>query len=157
VIAKILAGIDGSVRAHAVLAAAVEMAERFGSDLYLLRAVTIPPEYPAAGAGTAADPLPAHLVKTALSELTRLASQASCLNARLAPPLVRIGESWRVVLDVSDELDVDLIVVGSHGYGGLDRILGTTAGRVANLATRSVLVVHERDRALPSATSLPYR
>jgi nucleotide-binding universal stress UspA family protein len=45
---------------------------------------------------------------------------------------------------VSDELDVDLIVLGSHGYYGMDRILGTTAANVANLAHRGVLVVRER-------------
>jgi nucleotide-binding universal stress UspA family protein len=40
-----------------------------------------------------------------------------------------------------------LIVIGAHGYGIVDRILGTTAGRVVNHADRSVLVV----RATPTA------
>ena len=35
----------------------------------------------------------------------------------------------------------DLIVVGSHGYSGIDHLLGTTAARVVNHADRSVLVV----------------
>ena len=35
----------------------------------------------------------------------------------------------------------DLVVIGSHGYGGLDRLLGTTAAKVANRAPCSVLVV----------------
>ncbi len=39
---------------------------------------------------------------------------------------------------------MDLIVLGSHGYGGIDRLLGTTAAHVANRAERNVLVVHER-------------
>lgn len=33
------------------------------------------------------------------------------------------------------------VVIGAHGYGGLDRVLGTTASRVVNHADRSVLVV----------------
>jgi nucleotide-binding universal stress UspA family protein len=37
--------------------------------------------------------------------------------------------------------DVDLIMVGSHGYSGVDRLLGTTAAKVVNHADRSVLVV----------------
>jgi len=32
-------------------------------------------------------------------------------------------------------------VIGSHGYGGLDRLLGTTAARVVNHADRNVLIV----------------
>ena len=42
-------------------------------------------------------------------------------------------------------MKADLIVLGSHGYHGLDRLLGTTAGKVVNLARRNVLVVHGRD------------
>ena len=34
-----------------------------------------------------------------------------------------------------------VIVIGSHGYGGLERLLGTTAARVVNHADRAVLVV----------------
>lgn len=52
---------------------------------------------------------------------------------------------WRVILATADDLDVDLIVLGSHGYHGMDRILGTTAGRVANQARCDVLVIHQRE------------
>lgn len=37
--------------------------------------------------------------------------------------------------------DVDLIVIGLHGYGTLDRILGTTAAKVTNHTDRNVLVI----------------
>jgi nucleotide-binding universal stress UspA family protein len=56
--------------------------------------------------------------------------------------VIRFGVPWRKILDAADELDVDLIVMGSHGYGGFDRLLGTTAAQVANRARRNVLVVH---------------
>ena len=35
----------------------------------------------------------------------------------------------------------DLIVIGAHGYGRLDRLLGTTASKVVNHADRDILVV----------------
>jgi nucleotide-binding universal stress UspA family protein len=35
-------------------------------------------------------------------------------------------------------------VIGCHGYSGLDRVIGTTAGKVVNHADRSVFVVRER-------------
>ena len=38
----------------------------------------------------------------------------------------------------------DLIVIGSHGYGAIDRVLGTTAAKVVNHADRTVLVVREK-------------
>ncbi|HVU00723.1 MAG TPA: universal stress protein [Polyangiaceae bacterium] len=36
--------------------------------------------------------------------------------------------------------------MGSHGYGTLDRVLGTTAAKVVNHAARSVLVVRDAAR-----------
>ena len=36
-----------------------------------------------------------------------------------------------------------MIVLCSHGYGGIDRLIGTTASKVVNLADRSVLVVRD--------------
>jgi nucleotide-binding universal stress UspA family protein len=45
---------------------------------------------------------------------------------------------------------VDLIVIGSHGYDALDRLLGTTAAKVVNHADRSVLVVRAAERILDS-------
>ena len=33
-----------------------------------------------------------------------------------------------------------LVIIGSHGYGGIDHLLGTTAARIVNHADRPVLV-----------------
>jgi universal stress protein F len=90
--------------------------------------------------------LPEHLAREATGDLVRIAARAPHLV--VSEPIVRVGPPWRLILEVADALDVDLIVLGSHGYQGWDRILGTTAARVANLAHRNVLIVHERsDRA----------
>jgi nucleotide-binding universal stress UspA family protein len=53
-------------------------------------------------------------------------------------------QAWRAILEAGDRLSADLIVIGSHGYGGWDRVLGTTAANVVNRSERSVLVVHDR-------------
>jgi nucleotide-binding universal stress UspA family protein len=45
------------------------------------------------------------------------------------------------VCGAAKALDADLIVVGSHGYGTVDRLLGTTAAKIVNHAECSVLVV----------------
>jgi nucleotide-binding universal stress UspA family protein len=159
VIGRVLAALDGSARAAGVFAAAMDVASRFSSVLHVMRAVQVPPEFPAAAAGVLADPLPKYLVDAAFEDLIRLTAHGRDSIVKVAPPVVRLGEAWRAIVDLGEELDVDLIVLGSHGYGTLDMILGTTAGRVANIATRNVLVVHERaDRLkLPISSQSPYR
>ncbi len=158
-ISRILVALDGSDRAPGVFDAAVELAARFRALLRPFRAVMVPPEFPAAAAGSRPDPLASHLIETAEEELAELVSDAPA-GFLVEPPIVRIGQPWRLILAVADEIDADLVVVGSHGYHGLDRILGTTAARVANVSSRNVLVVHDlRDRAaIPEPTgSSPYR
>lgn len=140
---KILAALDTSERAPVVFETAVRMARLSGARLYVLRAIVVPPEFPAAAAGSPADPLVASMAAHAAQDLARLTAGALG-DVSLQPPIVRPGTPWRIILDTAEEHDVDLIVVGSHGYHGWDRVLGTTAGKVANSATRNVLVVHEQ-------------
>jgi len=139
-IRTLLVALDGSPRAPGVFAAAAEIARRFQAELVLLRVIFIPAEFPPAGHMTHLDPLREQMIREAEGALGDFASTAP--DVMVMPPLVRHGQPWKVILDVSDELDVDLIVMGSHGYHGLDRVLGTTAGKVANLARRNVMVVH---------------
>jgi nucleotide-binding universal stress UspA family protein len=141
-ICKILVGLDGSTRAPGVFQAAVEIGARFRAKVRPFRAVCIPPEFPAAAFGSLSDPLPAHLTKLALEDIARLT--AGTVAGDVDPPIVRIGDPARLILEVCEELDVDLVVIGSHGYWGLDRVLGTTAAHVANKSKCNVLVVHER-------------
>jgi nucleotide-binding universal stress UspA family protein len=140
-IEALLVCLDSSTRAPGVLAVATEIAERFDARMILYRAIVVPPEFPAAAAyGDAGDPLPKILERTAIDELRLLAKDNP--RAIVEPPIVGIGQPWRAILETADRLNVDLVVVGSHGYHGLDRVLGTTAAKVANHARRNVLVVH---------------
>ncbi len=72
------------------------------------------------------------------------ASDLRELTASLGPISfdVATGRPWVEILRKAVEIDADLVVIGSHGYRGWDRLLGTTAGRVVDLADRNVLVVH---------------
>jgi len=140
-IETILVALDGSRRAPGVFAAAAEVAKRFDAELTLLRVVYLPTEFPPAGHVAAADPLRVHLIREAESALAAFSMAA--FDVRIAPAVTRDGQPWRVILEVANELNVDLIVMGSHGYYAFDRILGTTAGKVVNLARRNVMVVHE--------------
>lgn len=137
---RILVALDGSSRAPGVLAAAAEVAARFDAVLVPFRAVSIPPEFPPSAHVPHGDPLPKYLEDTARAELAALATP---LTVRRDPPVLGHGQPWRAILDAAREQGADLIVLGSHGYAGIDRVLGTTAARVVNLAARNVLVVHE--------------
>ena len=140
---KIVCALDGSPRAPQVFDAAAELALGFGAELRLLRVITIPPEFPAAGAGSETDTLPAYLTAVAAEQLSELSKRARAIAA--TAPIVAVGQPWRVILETARAEDVGLIVLGSHGYHGWDRVLGTTAAKVANLADRNVLVVHARN------------
>jgi nucleotide-binding universal stress UspA family protein len=139
-IRKILVALDASERAPRVVAAASEIAERFDARMLLFRAVDLPPEFPPAAHVEGGDPLPAYLQECARKELRALA--AGNPRADLEHPEVVFEQPWRAIVAAADRLDVDLVVIGSHGYHGLDRLLGTTAGKVANHAHRNVLIVH---------------
>jgi nucleotide-binding universal stress UspA family protein len=140
-IKTILAAVDASERAPNVFDAAAVLATKFGAKLHLIRVISIPPEFPPAAAASRADALPAHLEEVAIAQMAELTLRAPDLS--IPPPIVAIGQQpWRLILENAQRLRAEVIVLGSHGYGGWDRVLGTTAGKVANLADRSVLVVH---------------
>jgi nucleotide-binding universal stress UspA family protein len=143
---RILVAIDASERAPGVFDAAVAIARMAGARLYIMRVVTIPPEFPPAAAGTPTDPLVSRMAAHAMQDLSRLVAGGPH-DVAIQPPIVRLGTPWKTILETAEDRDVDLIIVGSHGYHGWDRVLGTTAGKVANSAKRNVLVIHDQARA----------
>jgi universal stress protein A len=54
---------------------------------------------------------------------------------------VRLGSTRREILDLAAEQHVDLIVIGSHGRQGIQRLLGSTANAVLHGAPCDVLAV----------------
>jgi nucleotide-binding universal stress UspA family protein len=54
---------------------------------------------------------------------------------------IRLGHTYKVILDVADEKEVDLIVIASHRPGFQDYYLGSTAAKVVRHANCSVHVV----------------
>ncbi|HVY29435.1 MAG TPA: universal stress protein [Polyangiaceae bacterium] len=139
-IQRILAAIDDSARAPRVFATAIEYARAFGASVRLYHAFTVPPEFPPAAATSGFDVLPQHLRREAEQRLLALTSSVDDVSCETL--IDERGPAWRAIMAAADDYDADLIVVGSHGFQGLDRLLGTNAGRVANSASRNVLVVH---------------
>ncbi len=145
---RVLVALDESSRAQGVFQRALEIGRGSGAELLLLRAVDVIQDFPAAGAGGTPDPLGAELVRAAHEELMKYALTDARHPSRV---LVQVDASpEHAILTASEAHDVDLIVIGNHGYHGLDRILGTTAGRIVQRATRDVLIVYRGSGARPA-------
>ena len=127
---RILVCLDASPRAPFVLQTATDLATKTGAKLVLLRSVGIPAEIDQEFYVHAAQSMTDMLVDKAKKELDAL--------SKGTPPGiiegydVHIGTPWDTICREAKARDCDLVIVGSHGYSGLDRILGTTAAKVVN-------------------------
>lgn len=134
----LLVPLDASQRAMKVLATATELAQKTGAKLFLLRVVGLPPEIPMSPFGVSPDGFLEILVDDAKKQLE---AQTKDVPAELVLGReTRVGTAWAGICEAAKEHKVDLIVIGSHGYSGIDRVLGTTAAKAVNHAECSVLV-----------------
>jgi nucleotide-binding universal stress UspA family protein len=139
---RILVGLDASPRAGDVLETAVILAQRTGGKLILFRAVGVPHEIPVEAYSMTPAALAEMLERDAKRYLDRV---AGALPAGVVlETVVGVGTPWQGICAAADHHKVDLIMIGSHGYSGIDKLIGTTAGKVVNHAKQSVLVVRGR-------------
>lgn len=136
---RILVALDASGRAGPVLAAAVRLAELATAKLVLFRAITVPSELPREVLAVTDLRLEDILKRNAHGDLERMAmtlpaGMVEAITSELATP-------WDGICRAGRTYDADLIVIGSHGFGGIDRLLGTTAAKVVNHADRNVMVI----------------
>lgn len=69
---------------------------------------------------------------------------------------VTVGRPADTIVEVAAEIGAELIVIGSHGRRGLERmLLGSVAERVLRLSERSVLIVKEPDQAKAAHAERP--
>ncbi len=85
---------------------------------------------------------------TRAKALTERVTQALQGSGLLAEPVVREGDPRSVIVDEAEKWGADLIIVGSHGYTGLQRfLLGSVAQSVVSHAPCSVEVVRVKAAA----------
>ena len=136
---RILVGLDTSPRAELVLRGALDLARWTRARLTLLRAVEMPVDVSPESYAVPLERAGSELLAEARDDLDRIAR--SLPPEALGGVRAEFGVPWEVVCRIATEIQADLIVIGSHGYDLLDRMLGTTAAKVVNHAERSVLVV----------------
>lgn len=147
---KILAPIDFSAATPKVVAYAARFAEQFGAQLVLLHVnypmIDLgPPEAFAFDRGEVEETMR----RDALAKLTQWKDQIATSGAGAAipvEPVVRRGVPHHEIVQAARELEIDLIVIATHGYTGMKHLLlGSTAERVVRHALCPVLVVRERE------------
>lgn len=138
----ILATIDFSEISDAIVDQAAQLAEAFTATLHLIHVAAPNPDF----AGYEAGP---QVVRDARAqelrdEHQRLSDYAANLRERNidAKALLVQGPTVETILNEARSLNVDLIIVGSHGKGAFYRaLLGSVSEGVVRGATQPVLVI----------------
>ncbi len=133
---KILFPLDRSREAQEAIAVAIDLVQKYQSQLILLSVV----ETPDLDAEVLEDP-----VMQSPDAIDRLLHSAQDLFAKRgieSEILQREGKPAFTICDVADELNVNLIVMGSRGNGlDVDHPSESVASRVIDLAPCPVLIV----------------
>jgi len=85
------------------------------------------------------------LQDTAQEQLFRLATEIGITEEKDVQLL--IGPPKPTILDFAQQHDIDLIVLGSHGRRGIERLLGSVAAGVVNSSPCDVLTVRLEEKA----------
>ena len=136
----ILIAVDRSSHASVVFKAGVELARALKARVVLYQTFEESPDFTPPGAGWV--DLTAYLEKEARKQLASLAASAPDVPCELR--IEEAAQPWRAILAAAKASGAGLIVLGSHGRHGWDRVLGTTATKVVNHAHCNVLVVHHK-------------
>jgi nucleotide-binding universal stress UspA family protein len=143
---SILVPMDFSPSAQKALHYALSFAEQFGATITLLNVVE-PAVYPTelGYIPVEIDALHKTIETSAREKLAQLAQEQIEPRFR-ANTLVRVGRPYHEIITAARELNVDLIVIATHGYTGFKHVLlGSTAERVVRHAPCPVLTVRERE------------
>ena len=137
---NIVVALDFSEVSNQVLEQALQVTESLGGQITLVHAVGMPVDLPSDVYYRPVDQLLPVVIERAQKSLLEKASVTK--NSEIVKEVkVDVGTPWQVICDIAKEKKADLIVIGSHGYNFLDRLLGTTVSRVVNHAPCSVWVV----------------
>ncbi|HVC05630.1 MAG TPA: universal stress protein [Candidatus Acidoferrales bacterium] len=150
---SILVATDASPDAHVALGAATDLAKRSGAQLHLVTAYNLPAAAVYAYSGYFASDEPADPFEAdALAILEKEQVRVESLGGRVAALHTGTGPTFDVIERVADEVDADLIVVGSRDIGGLHRLLaGSVSTSVLHTTHRPVLIVRGGEGSWPPA------
>jgi nucleotide-binding universal stress UspA family protein len=139
---NILLATDFSEASGRALSVAVAFARRWGSQLLLVHAVPPEPRRP-----VPLDPLPPEFDRE-LCEAEKHMGQfldAAGLNGLSCRTQIEHGSVWEVISSAIHDAEIDLLVLGTHGRGALQKLaLGSVAEEVLHMTDCPVLTVGPR-------------
>jgi universal stress protein A len=140
---RILVPTDFSKHSLNALTYAAAFAEKFGAELYLLHVVQdlslVLPD-PVSGAPPLGPPID-QLTAAVLVAMDKLIAENKLANLKVHKE-VREGSPFYEVIRFAKEVDIDLIVMGTHGRTGLVHVLlGSVTEKVVRKAPCPVLTV----------------
>jgi universal stress protein A len=142
---KILVPIDFSAMSKRAFQYALRFAEQFRCEIVLLHVVE--PERVIAGTRPAVDVFAQLEEDTTAAELDLAALAGSSRNRpNTVTSAVRTGHAPNEITKAAKDLDVDLIMMASHGYTSWRHLcISSTAERVVRTAPCPVLVVRDKE------------
>lgn len=143
-IKKILVPIDFSDYSKSALKYAQEFSKFFDAEIiliYVVEPMVYPPDF---SMGQIAIPtIDIELDKRAKEELEKLARNEIQPNTKFQI-IIKTGKPFVEIIQTASELDVDLIIIATHGHSGVEHILfGSTAEKVVRKAPCPVLTLRE--------------
>jgi nucleotide-binding universal stress UspA family protein len=138
---EIMIPLDGSKEAESVLPYVRDLAPKFSSRVHIL------------GVGIGRK---TRRVNRLLEDyIERIANELHSQNVKVEP-VVRYGIAADKILDYSLEIEVDLIIMATHGRSGITRWwMGSVAEKVISGATAPVLLVQSKRRRTAVAADKP--
>jgi len=142
-IETIIVPTDGSETASAAGTHAIQLAALTGASLHavhVINLVALSGEY---GSGSVLQEL-RQVGQQAVDDIVRRGTEAGVQSAETA---ILSGAPSREVVDYATDHDADLVVVGTHGRSGLDRLLlGSVTEKIVRPAEMPVLSVSSREK-----------
>ncbi|MFN8474001.1 MAG: universal stress protein [Anaerolineae bacterium] len=146
-LAKILVAVDGSAESEQALNMAAQIARGSKTQLILVHAFEKLPSIDA--------PHYRRSLREHLNKGQKVIEAAAALVADLVPELELLeGPAGDAILRVAAARDVDLIIMGARGIGGVRAMLGSVSNKVVHQATCPVLIAHEKPGVLLEAEDL---
>ncbi len=139
---KILVATDGSKYSLAAASEAIGIAKRCGAFLYIVSA--LPSE------SSPFDIVHSEMLKGPIEQYELREAEKNVKDVMLiteqegipARTIVESGPPYKAILEAAEKEKIDLIIMGSHGRTGMERLLmGSVAERVVGHAACAVLIV----------------
>ncbi len=135
---KILVAYDGSDGAKRALTVGISLAQSYGAALWALAVQESLPRFSATVDEMKEEKMFADEHFGKLLQTAKAQTQEAGIELQT---IVRPGYPSKTIIDVVNEGNFDLVLIGASGLSGVWRFLGTTAEKVIRHASCSVVVV----------------